>query len=143
VSTSIENTEADAKIVARPFTVEFGTDQRRGLTLTLLGAVFAVHVLDRQILAILIPPIKAELGLSDSRDELDASRLLSALAFGVAGAMGTYLFGRVTDAVAKADIGRRSRMRAGCQLTVAALWLAALLIDDPGVTLVAWPAHVR
>jgi hypothetical protein len=69
--TATDNTEADAKIIARPFTVEFGTDQRqgpaeyrRGLTSTLLGAVFAVHVLDRQILAILIPPIKAELGLS-------------------------------------------------------------------------------
>jgi len=44
----------------------------------LLGAVFAVHFLDRQILAILIPPIKAELGLSDT-----ALGLLSGFAFAV------------------------------------------------------------
>jgi predicted MFS family arabinose efflux permease len=46
------------------------------VTLALLGAVFAVHFLDRQILAILISPIKAELGLSDT-----ALALLSGFAF--------------------------------------------------------------
>jgi hypothetical protein len=50
----------------------------RTLTLALLGAVFAVHFLDRQILAILIQPIKADLGLSDT-----ALGLLSGLAFTV------------------------------------------------------------
>ena len=51
---------------------------RRRVTLALLGAVFAVHFLDRQILAILIPPIKAELGLSDT-----ALGFLSGFAFAV------------------------------------------------------------
>ena len=51
---------------------------RRGLTLALLGAVFAMHFLDRQILAILIPPIKADLGLSDT-----ALGFLSGFAFTV------------------------------------------------------------
>ena len=51
---------------------------RRRATLAILGAVFAVHFLDRQLLAILIPPIKAELALSDT-----ALGVLSGLAFTV------------------------------------------------------------
>ena len=46
---------------------EAANDRRaRAITLALLASVFAVHFLDRQLLAILIPPIKAELALSDT-----------------------------------------------------------------------------
>ena len=76
-----------------------GARDRRALTLALLGAVFAVHFLDRQILAILITPIKAELHLSDS-----AIGLLSGFAF-------TVFFSTVGLALAKlADRMDRSRV---------------------------------
>jgi predicted MFS family arabinose efflux permease len=41
--------------------------QRRGYILFILAAVYALSVLDRQILAILLQPIKLDLGLSDGR----------------------------------------------------------------------------
>jgi predicted MFS family arabinose efflux permease len=58
-----------------------------------------------------------------------------ALAFGVAGAAGTYLFGRIADTVSIADASRKPRIVAGCQLLLAALWLAALLVEDRGIAL--------
>ena len=48
-----------------PDDATLSTGERR-ITIALLAAVFAVHFLDRQLLAILIPPIKSELGLSDT-----------------------------------------------------------------------------
>jgi MFS family permease len=53
-----------------------GVSPRRGYTLAILLAVYACNFMDRQILAILKPAIKQELGLSDT--ELG---LLSGLAF--------------------------------------------------------------
>ncbi len=71
----------------------------RGLTLTLLAAVFAVHFLDRQVLAILITPIKAELGLSDT-----ALGFLSGFAF-------TVFFSTVGLVIARiADVANRARI---------------------------------
>ena len=51
---------------------------RRGYTLSILLAVYACFFMDRQILAILKPAIKQELGLSDTQ-----LGLLSGLAFNV------------------------------------------------------------
>ena len=73
--------------------------RRRRTTLAILGAVFAVHFLDRQLLAILIPPIQAELGLSDT-----ALGLISGLAF-------TVFFSAVGVAIARlADRYDRARI---------------------------------
>jgi len=72
---------------------------RRTLTLALLGAVFAVHFLDRQIMAILIPPIKAELGLSDT-----ALGLLSGFAFTVFFSTIGLLIARLADRADRARI---------------------------------------
>jgi predicted MFS family arabinose efflux permease len=58
-----------------------------------------------------------------------------ALAFGVGGATGTYLFGHVADIVSIADARRKPRILAGCQLLLAALWLAALLVQDRDIAL--------
>jgi len=57
------------------------------------------------------------------------------LAFGVAGAASTYLFGRIADTVSIADARRKPRIVAGCQLLLAALWLAALLVEDRSIAL--------
>jgi predicted MFS family arabinose efflux permease len=73
--------------------------QRRRLTLVLLGAVFAVHFLDRQLLAILIPPIKTELALSDT-----ALGLLSGFAFTVLFSTVGLAIGRLADRVDRARI---------------------------------------
>jgi predicted MFS family arabinose efflux permease len=56
--------------------------------------------------------------------------IVLALAFGVAGAAGTYLLGRIADSVANADVRRKPRLVAGCQLLLTALWFAALLTED-------------
>ena len=56
-----------------------------------------------------------------------------ALAFGVAGAAGTYLFGRFADGVSIADARRKPLAIACAQVTLAGLWLAALLVEDPGL----------
>jgi MFS family permease len=53
-----------------------GVSPRRGYTLAILLAVYACNFMDRQILAILKPAIKQELGLSDTQ-----LGLLSGLAF--------------------------------------------------------------
>jgi predicted MFS family arabinose efflux permease len=60
-----------------------------------------------------------------------------ALAFGVAGGVGTYSFGRLVDSTADFDVARKLRMVVGCQLLLAALWLAVLFIDDRNIALVA------
>jgi predicted MFS family arabinose efflux permease len=68
--------------------------------------------------------------------------LLLALAFGVAGAFGTYATGRFADAVAAGDARRKGRFTAACQLALAAAWLPALLVDDSrlAVSLLLLPA---
>jgi hypothetical protein len=64
--------------------------------LTLLAAVFAVHFPDRQVLAILITPIKAALGLSDT-----ALGFLAGFAF-------TVVFSTVGVVIARiADVANR------------------------------------
>ena len=71
----------------------------RGVMLTLLAAVFAVHFRDRQVLAILITPIKAELGLSDT-----ALGFLAGFAF-------TVVFSTVGVVIARiADVANRARI---------------------------------
>lgn len=85
--------------------VQVVPDHRRGITLALLAAVFAVHFLDRQLLAILIPPIQAELRLSDT-----AMGLISGLAF-------TAFFSTVGLAIGRfADRVDRGRIITGCVL---------------------------
>jgi predicted MFS family arabinose efflux permease len=71
----------------------------RGVTLTLLAAVFAVHFMDRQILAILIPPIKSEFGLSDT-----ALGLLSGFAFTLLFSTVGLLIARLADVVNRAHV---------------------------------------
>lgn len=71
----------------------------RRITLALLAAVFAVHFFDRQVLAILIPPIKAELGLSDA-----ALGFLSGLAFTVFFSTVGLLIARLADRADRARI---------------------------------------
>ena len=73
--------------------------RRRGLALVLLGAVFAVHFLDRQILAILIPPIKAELGVSDT-----ALGVLAGFAFTVVFSTAGLLIGHLADRADRARV---------------------------------------
>jgi predicted MFS family arabinose efflux permease len=58
-----------------------------------------------------------------------------ALTFGVAGAAGTYVFGKIADRVSIADIRRKPLIVAGCQAVIAALWLSALLVEDRGIAL--------
>jgi predicted MFS family arabinose efflux permease len=58
-----------------------------------------------------------------------------ALTFGVAGAAGTYVFGRIADRVSMADIRRKPLIVAGCQAVLAALWLSALLVENRGIAL--------
>jgi len=71
----------------------------RGVMLTLLAAVFAGHFLDRQVLAILITPIKAELGSSDT-----ALGCLAGFAF-------TVVFSTVGVVIARiADVANRARI---------------------------------
>ena len=83
--------------------VSVAPSQRSAITLALLAAVFAVHFLDRQLIAILIPPIQAELGLSDT-----AMGLLSGLAF-------TVFFSTIGLAIARvADRADRGRIITGC-----------------------------
>jgi predicted MFS family arabinose efflux permease len=62
-------------------------------------AVFAVHFLDRQVLAILIPPIKSELHLSDT-----ALGLLSGLAFTILFSTAGLIIGRLADRTNRARI---------------------------------------
>jgi predicted MFS family arabinose efflux permease len=73
-------------------------DARR-VTLSLLGAVFAVHLLDRQIFAILIPPIKAEFALSDT-----ALGVLSGLAFTIFFSTIGVVIARLADRLDRARI---------------------------------------
>lgn len=47
-------------------TVSSGGHGQRGLLLVLLSATYAVNYIDRQILAILLEPIKRDFGLSDA-----------------------------------------------------------------------------
>lgn len=68
---------------------------------------------------------------------LAASGLALALAFGLGGAIGTYLFGRWSDAAGRARPARKPGLLAGCQLLLALLWAVALLIQDPLVAMVA------
>lgn len=56
--------------------------------------------------------------------------IVLALAFGVAGAAGTYLLGRLADSVASVDARRKPGLVAGCQLLLSMLWFAALVADD-------------
>lgn len=72
---------------------------RERLTLALLAAVFAIHFLDRQLLAILIPPIKTELGLSDT-----ALGLLSGFAFAVLFSVAGLVIARIADRSNRARI---------------------------------------
>jgi len=73
--------------------------RRERMSLALLAAVFAVHFLDRQLLAILIPPIKAELGLSDT-----ALGFISGLAFTVFFSTVGLVIARIADRVDRARI---------------------------------------
>lgn len=65
---------------------------RPRLALGLLAAVFAIHFLDRQLFAILIPPIKAELGLSDT-----ALGFLAGFAFTLLYSFAGLLIARIAD----------------------------------------------
>jgi len=67
---------------------------------------------------------------------LTQAGIFLALAFGLAGAAGTYVMGRATDAVGRSDAGRKPIPIATCQCTLAALWLAALLVESSSVALV-------
>jgi predicted MFS family arabinose efflux permease len=58
-----------------------------------------------------------------------------ALTFGVAGAAGTYVFGRIADRVSIVDVRRKPLVVAGCQAVLAALWLSALLVEERGIAL--------
>jgi predicted MFS family arabinose efflux permease len=71
----------------------------RRITLALLASVFAVHFLDRQLLAILIPPIKVELGLSDT-----ALGFLSGFAFTVFFSTVGLLIARIADRADRARV---------------------------------------
>ncbi len=66
---------------------------------------------------------------------LSQAGVFLALAFGVAGAAGTYVFGKIADRVSIADIQRKPFVVAGCQAVTAALWLSALLVEDRGIAL--------
>lgn len=79
--------------------IEGNVPQHRAITLALLAAVFAVHFLDRRLLAILIPPIKAELNLSDA-----ALGFLSGFAFTVFSSTVGLAIARLAD---RADRARR------------------------------------
>src|SRR2546427_8394360 len=103
---SLENSATEPAIVNDAFIDGTATSenenpllQRRGLTLVLLAAVYAVHFLDRQILAILIPPIKSELGLSDT-----ALGLLSGFAFAVLFSAAGLVIARLADRANRARI---------------------------------------
>ncbi|MFO1415405.1 MAG: MFS transporter [Burkholderiales bacterium] len=72
---------------------------RRRLTLVLLTLVFAVHYVDRQILAVLIPSIKAEYAVSDT-----TLGLLSGFAFTVLFSVSSLLVARVADRVDRARV---------------------------------------
>jgi predicted MFS family arabinose efflux permease len=72
---------------------------RQRIALALLAAVFAVHFLDRQLLAILIPPIKAELGLSDT-----ALGFLSGFAFTLFSTTVGLVIARLADRADRARI---------------------------------------
>ena len=69
------------------------------MSLALLAVVFAIHFLDRQLLAILIPPIKAELGLSDT-----ALGFISGLAFTLLFSTVGLVIARIADRVDRARI---------------------------------------
>lgn len=72
---------------------------RRGLALALLSSVFAVQFLDRQIFAILIPPIKAEMHLSDT-----ALGLISGFALTILFSTVGLVVGRIADRADRARI---------------------------------------
>jgi len=100
------------------------TARQRG-ALALLAAVFAIHFLDRQLLAILIPPIKAELGLSDT-----ALGFLSGFAFTVFFTTVGLVIARIADRADRARIitwslVAFSAMTALCGLA-ASFWQLAL-----------------
>jgi predicted MFS family arabinose efflux permease len=61
--------------------------------------------------------------------------IVLALGFGVAGGVGTYLFGRFADAVSMVDAGRKPLAIAGAQLLLAGLSLVAFLVEDRGLAL--------
>jgi hypothetical protein len=67
---------------------------------------------------------------------LTQAGIVLALAFGVVGAAGTYLFGRFADAVSIADVRRKPLVIACAELLLAGLSLAALLVEDRGLALV-------
>lgn len=66
---------------------------------------------------------------------LTQAGIFLALTFGVAGAAGTYLFGRIADRASLTDSRRKPLIVAGCQAVVAVLWLSALLVEDRGLAL--------
>lgn len=72
---------------------------RRTLTLVLLLLVFAVHYVDRQVLAVLMPAIKAEYGVSDT-----TLGLLSGFAFTVLFSASGLVVARVADRVDRARV---------------------------------------
>jgi predicted MFS family arabinose efflux permease len=67
--------------------------------------------------------------------DLTQAGIFLALTFGVAGAVGTYMFGRIADKASIADVRRKPIMVAGCQVVVAALWLPALMVEDRSIAL--------
>lgn len=77
----------------------FADYPRRRVTLLLLTLVFTVHYVDRQILAVLIPPIKAEFGVSDT-----ALGLLSGFAFTVLFSVAGLVVARFADRVDRARV---------------------------------------
>lgn len=88
-------------VATAPFGAQapFADYARRRTTLTLLTLVFAVHYVDRQILAVLIPPIKAEFGVSDT-----ALGLLSGFAFTVLFSIVGLAMARLADRVDRARV---------------------------------------
>jgi predicted MFS family arabinose efflux permease len=67
---------------------------------------------------------------------LTQAGIVLALAFGVVGAVGTYLFGRFADAVSIVDVRRKPLVIACAELLLAGLSLTALLVEDRGIALV-------
>jgi len=90
---------ANGAVQGPPLPGEVRWANRERLSLALLAVVFAVHFLDRQLLAILIPPIKAELGLSDT-----ALGFISGLAFTLFFSTVGLVIARIADRVDRARI---------------------------------------
>jgi MFS family permease len=111
----------------------------RHATLSLLVGIFSINFMDRQILAILVQPIKAELGLTDTQ-----VGLLYGLAFAL-------LFAAAGIPIARyADRGYRART-VNCALIAFSLMSAAcglassywqLLLARTGVA-IGGPAQIR